>query len=438
MQARTSISFLLIVATLVPSLAGAQIRGEIVDPGLARMPVALPSLLAAGEPAPQWADRFTKVLAGDLTTSGLFRVIDAAAYVDGGRDSGLELATIDFADWDLVGAKGLVRGAYTTTPDGVEFEVRFFDVPGRRMMGGSKLKVAAGSLAEGVDRAAHRAADALIQDLTGRRGPFDSRIAFVSDRGGHTREIYAFSFEGTIQRVTEHRSLTMAPSWSPNAAALLFTSFRDGRPALFSKDLVSGFETRRASKMGLNIGGAWSPDGSLLAVARETDGNTDLYTLDFVSGAERRRTTHWGIDVDPAWSPDGRWLAFCSSRGGAPQVYVMRLSDGAVERRTFEGSYNCAPAWSPDGQWLAYAGRTGGRFQIFVMPSLGGVARQITFAGSNEDPTWSPDSRYVAYSSERAGRRKIYLSDRTGRWERQLTDGSGDDTSPSWSGRPSQ
>ena len=409
----------------------APLRAEINSPGMMRVPIALARLAPVSAPDVALEAEFGKVLAGDLEISGLFRVLDPASYIDGVPAGPLGPQNVNFLNWQTIGAHGLLFGRYERSGSDLMVEVAFFDVPGRAMLGGRRFR---GPQAE-VARMAHRTADAILEFTTGTPGPFDSRIAFVSNRGGYAKEIHTFTFDGAITRITNHRTVTMAPSWSVDSSSIIFTSFRGGQPSLYSVALASRAESKLAAKMGLNVGGAWRPDGSSLAVAREEAGNTDIYLLDFATQNQQRLTDHWGIDVDPTWSPDGSQLAFCSSRGGTPQVYTMAPSARQAVRITFSGSYNCAPSWSPDGRWLAFAGRIGRDFHIFVIPAAGGEPRQLTFTGSNEDPSWAPDSRFIVFAREQAGDRKLFLVDITGRWERQLTAGNGDDSSPSWSRR---
>ena len=405
--------------------AGAQIRGEIVGPGATRMPIAVPDLrLLGGSERPTEARDFIRVLRGDLELSGLFRVIDPAAYLVDPANVGLSRDEVRFEDWSAIGALGLLSGGYQATPGGMTIEARFFDIADRSSSGGRRLS---GDL-RSVARLAHRMADAVLEFVTGIPGPFDSRIAFVSSQGARFREIYSYSFEGKVRQLTRHGSITMAPSWHPSTESLLFTSFRGGRPVLYSVDYETGADSRIASKMGVNVGGVWSPDGKRLLVAREEAGNTDIFALDPARGQALRLTDHWGIDVDPAWSPEGSRIAFCSSRSGAPQIYTMAAEGSDIRRLTLQGNYNCSPAWSPDGRLIAYAGRDGGGFQVFVVPATGGRARQITAAGSSEDPSWSPDSRYVTFSSKRGPTKKIYMVDVQNGAESQLTDGPGDES----------
>ena len=419
-----------VVLVAVPAVA--QVRGEILGPGATRLPVAVPDVkVMPGSPTAA-AETYVRTLRGDLEHSGIFRVINPTAYIYDPQSADLSLESVNFENWRTIGALGLAAGSLEPTADGIAVDARYFDIANRSLVGGRRVVGGTGD----ARRMGHRMADAILEFLTGTPGPFESRIAFVSDRGGRFREVFAFTFDGEVKQITRHNSITMSPSWHPSSRSLLFTSFKDRRPMLFGMDLTTGYDTRIASKMGVNVGANYSPDGRRILLSREENGNTDLYELDPGAGSARRLTTHWGIDVGGSWSPDGRRVAFCSARSGTPQVYIMAPGDeGGAQRITFEGDYNCSPTWSPDGRHIAFAGRRQGSFQIFVVSAAGGASRQLTFAGSNEDPTWSPDARYIAFSSRRGGQKKIYMTDLQGRWERQLTDGPGNDSSPAWSRR---
>jgi TolB protein len=282
---------------------------------------------------------------------------------------------------------------------------------------------------------AHRTADTILELLTGERGPFDSRIGLVSNRGGILKEIYLYTFDMTApKKLTNEQSLVVAPSWAPNGASVLFTSYREHQPALFQVDVAS----RRAGRVvgGSWVAGAWSPDGSKLAAVKEEGGNTDIYLLDAGGRVLQRLTDHWGIDVSPSWSPDGSRIAFASSRSGSPQIYVMNASDGSgVRRVSRSGNYNTEPSWAPIGDRIAWSTRSGGGFQIVVGALDGGGGGVISSRGSNTHPSWAPDGRYLVYASRAGGREHLVMSDRDGRSVHELTTGAGDDSSPTWSPR---
>jgi TolB protein len=381
-------------------------------------------------PGSDLGTRFADLVERDLELSGQFRNVDRKAFIEPAEPGTVD--AINFPNWSVIGALALVKGWCSMAGDTLTVEARLFDVYQRRQIVGRRYNGPVGELR----RMAHRFADEILSQLTGERGPFDSRIAFVSTRGGRFKELYAMSIDGgDLKQLSSNRTINVSPSWSPDARSLLYTSYKRGRPALYGIDLLSGRDAPIWWKSGLNLGGRFSPDGSMIALAIEKDGNTDLVLLRPDGQMNRRFTDSWAIDVSPSWSPDGSQIAFCSDRGGGPQIYIQPVGGGDARRVTFKGNYNTSPAWSPDGKRIAYVSRNEGSFNIFTTDLEGADVRQLTQGmGRNEDPAWSPDSRYLVFSSSRTGRKKLFVADAaSGASQVQLTAGDGDDSSPAWS-----
>lgn len=422
----------LLLAGAAPSPA--QVRGTIVGPASRNYPIALSPLKNVNDTsgrAAGVATQFADILGRDLQMSGLFRVIDRAAYIEKPDTSGVTADTINFDNWSVIGALALVKGTYALDGERVTVEARLFDVYQRRQLAGRRYY----GTPQDVRRMAHKFADEVMLQFTGERGPFDSRIAFISTRGGRFKDVYVMSLDGgDVLQVTRTQSINLSPAWSPDVRALLYTSYKRGNPDLYALDFVNGRETRLTMDRGLHLGGKWSPDGRSIAVTVEDQGNTDIALMDPRGRLLRRLTNYWGIDVSPTWSPDGRQIAFCSDRSGSPQIYVMSLDGGEPRRITFLGSYNTSPAWSPKGDRIAYASRMGMNANVFTIGPDGSNAYQVTAdAGSNEDPAWSPDGRYLVFSSTRSGKPRLYMSDASGSQQLALTESPGGDTNPSWS-----
>jgi TolB protein len=404
------------------SLAYGQIRIEVPEPGGAGLPIAISPLANMAETGEKrLGEVFADIIARDLDLSGLFKIIDRGAYIEG--PSGFTLTDINFQNWSVLGALALVKGGFALSGDELSVEVLLFDVAQRKQLGGKRYH----GHRKDLRRMAHRFADQIMLLLTGELGPFDSKIAFVSNRGGgRAKEIYTTDLTGAdITQLTRDRTLNLGPSWHPAANTLLYFSYKQGGPYPYRIDLRNGQETRLSSVVGHS--GRWSPDGTMIAVSLELEGNSDLFLLSPDGRVLRRLTDHPAIDVSPAWSPDGREIAFCSSRAGTPQIYVVNVESGQVRRLTFRGEYNTSPAWSPKGDLIAYTGRAGG-FRIMLIKAEGGDPWEVA---AGEDPSWSPDGRYLVFSA----RGRLRLASKDGRSNKQLTGGGGDDTSPAWSSR---
>ncbi len=419
----------LALVALTASTVESQVVGRIVGPGATRLQIAI-SPLAEGPGGEGLGARFAEVLGRNLTLSGYFQVLEPKAYIEGATP--VELEQINFANWNILGAKALIKGTVAVSGSTVDVEARLFDVAQRAQLGGARYH---GSTTEFL-RIARRFADDVMKTITGELGPFDSRIAFASRRGGRAKEIFVMSVDGyDVTPITNNRTINLAPSWSPDASSILFTSYQDGNPSLFRFDFSSQSQQRLSSVPGLNLGGRWAPDGQTMAISLERGGNSDIFLLDSGGRVIKQLTKSPEIDVSPTWSPDGRRIAYVSARTGNPQLYVMN-SDGSEDQRlTYQGSYNTSPCWSPKGDMIAYVGRDRG-FNIFTINVQTRQARQVTAGqGNNEDPWFSPDGRYVVFGSTRVGKPALFLSDVTGSHQVQLTRSGGDDSSPTWSPR---
>lgn len=425
---RYSISIILVVTGLAQT-AGAQVVGRIVGTGATRIPVAV-SPLEVESGSEELGTRFAEILARNLKLSGYFDLLARDTFVEG--PSPVDLDQINFGSWSVIGARALVKGTMRPAGSGIEVEAKMFDVAQRAQLGGNRYRGGP----EELPRMARRFADSVLRMITGEAGPFDSRIAFVSRRGGRSKEIWTMSVDGFDKRqVTKNGTINLAPAWDPGGAGLVFTSYQDGNPSLYQVGLGGGPDRRLSAVKGLNLGADWSPDGRILVLSIEQNGNADIYLLDQKGTLIKRLTDHREIDVSPAWSPDGQKIVFVSSRAGGPQLYVMN-ADGTGQRRlTFQGTYNVSPSWSPKGDRIAYVTREKG-FNVMTIDVSTGDVRAVTRGqGNNEDPSFSPDGRYLVFSSTRVGRPVLVLSDLTGEHQLQLTESGGDDSSPAWSRR---
>ena len=375
---------------------------------------------------------FVGTLRRDLELSGYFRLVDPHAYIEDPQTSGFELGQFNFADWRSINADFVVKGSVSGS-GGVKMTAYLYDVASQRRMMGKNYTGDAGD----VPRMARRFADAILEAATGQKGPFDSKLAFVSPMGGRFKEIYTQTIDGQdLYKLTDNPTINLFPSFDRSTRYVLYLSYKSMAPALYLADLNGRSETRIESPHGRVIGGTLSPDAEQIVAAIERNGVTNLYLLTRDGAEIRQLTDTSGINVSPAISPDGATLAFTSDRSGTPQVYVMSLAGGSPKRVTYSGDYNTTPAFSPKGDKLAYQSRDNGRFDIWTIPVHGGDPVQVTDGnGSNEYPSWSPDGRYLAFSSTRSHSSRIYIMMVSNRKIiSALTEGNGNDSCPVWSG----
>ena len=400
----------------------ARVYIDIDAPTFQKFPIAITdfnrlSTERGGEELSSW---FSDTLTVYLNMTGFFSVVSKQAFLEYPTAAPSENEKINFPNWTAIGAEYLVRGGFRSSSQSIAAEMRLYDVvKGETIIG----KRYSGKPADKIKIIGKMASDILLA-LTGEGGIFDTKIAFVLKKGRNS-EIGMINFDGTgLTRITNMNSLTLSPRWSPDGGRLAFTSYRDGNPDSYIRDLKSGSLKKISHRPGLNLAGAWSPDGKKILLTLSFEGNQEIYMADTAGGQLKRLTYNHDIDVSPVWSPDGRNIAFVSNRSGSPQIYVMDSDGGNARRLTFQGRYNTSPVWSPKGNRIAYEGAAGG-FQIFTINPDGTNAVQITTAGGKY-PSWSPDGRYLAFT---LGSNRLGIMNANGGNIRILGNGA----NPAWS-----
>ena len=404
---------------------------DISNPFLRKIPLAIPLFKnenGIGEEK-RLSNSSADLLASSLEFTGYFKLLDRGAFLFDPQKDGVLTPQINFANWTVIGAELLITGLFKEVDGNITMELRLFDTFKARRIIGKKYT---GKKAD-QRRMIHRFCSEVIKYLTGHRGVFGSKIAFVSTGSGN-KEIYSCAFDGyNPQQVTRNHSINLSPAWSTDGRHLAYTSYKKRKPDIFIKNLAEMQETS-INKKGLNITPAWVPGKFELAATLSFSGDQEIYLLTGSGKVIKRLTNLRGIDLSPTWSPDGKRFAFVSNRAGSPQIYVKDLASGKVRRLTYEGSYNTQPNWSPQGDKIVYASVVDGRRNIVVMGLDGQEPLQLTHeSGDNEAPSWSPDGSLLVFSSNREGPFRIYVMTAFGTDQRRLLVMTGEQTNPKWS-----
>ena len=404
---------------------------DITKPFLRKIPLAVPLFKTAGGSAEEKrsAEKAADFLSDSLDFTGYFKILDRGAFLFDPERNDVTLANLNFQNWTVVGAELLVTGYYELNSENVSIELRLFDTFKARRVVGKKYSGKVSNL-RGIIL---RFCSDVIHYLTGGEGVFGSKIAFVSNGTGN-KEIYTCAFDGyDPRRLTVNNAITLFPAWPTDSKWMAFTSYKDGNPDLYIRNLDKGQESK-ISNQGINITPAWVPGKSELAATLSFSGDQEIYLLTGSGKIIKRLTQSRGIDVSPSWSPDGKKIAFVSDRAGSPQIYILDLDSGKVRRLTYEGDKNTQPSWSPRGDKIAYTSEMSGGHNIFVIGVDGQDPVQLTYdSRDNEAASWSPDGSLIAFCSNREGPSRIYVMTAYGTDQRRLLVLAGEQTNPKWS-----
>jgi len=396
----------------------AQFRVEISGVGATQLPIAIARFRGEeGSPQP-----ISAIVRADLERSGGFRGLDVPAAMD-------ETSAPAFAELRGRGADALVAGSVTRLADG-RYDVRYklWDVVKGADQGGQSYAVTVADLR----LAAHRIADAVYEKLTGDKGVFSTRIAYVTRAGRRfTLRITDADGEGGQAALASPEPI-ISPAWSPDGRQLAYVSFESQKAVVWVQDVQSGARRKLADFRGSNSAPAFSPDGSQLAVTLTRDGGSQLYLMPAAGGSPRRITTSNAIDTEAVFSRDGRQIYFVSDRGGGPQIYRMPAGGGAAERVTFTGSYNISPDLSPDGRTLAYVSRQGNVFRLTTLDLAGGSINQLTDTSDDESPSFAPNGKLLIYATRAGGRDVLMTTTLDGKIKTRLLSSGLDVREPTW------
>ena len=392
---------ILLLTMFLPTLGAAQVL-DIEVTGIAQpTPVAVVPFGWEGR-GPAMPLSVATVITADLRRSGRFDPVAEEKMLQKPTDG----ADVDFQDWAFVGVEAVVIGNMVQTDDNLfTLEFQLFDVVGRRQLLGYRMPRITRATMRG---AAHRAADMIYEKLTGIKGVFGTRVAYVTANQQGDGRLYSLVIADqdgfNKNTIMESADPIMSPAWSPDSRQLAYVSFENNRSSIWVQTLRTGNRFSVSSEPGINGAPSFSPDGRRLVITLGgVDGNPDIYVLDINTRRKTRLTTHRAIDTEGAWSPDGNYIYFTSDRSGGPQIYRIPASGGTPERVTFEGSYNARPRLSPDGEKLAMVTNDRGNFRIAVMDLDRESLLVLSRGRQDESPSFAPNSDSLIYAT-REGR----------------------------------
>ena len=408
-----------ICLSLMAHMSHAQFRVEVSGVGLTQVPIAIAPF--RGEDSV--SQKISAIVQADLERSGQFKVLPTGKVID-------ETERPDVGDLRQKGADGVLTGSISRMSDGkYDVRIRLWDVVRNQDLGAMSYLVVAADLR----LASHQISDLVYLKLTGDKGVFSTRIAYITKSNTGRYNLWVADSDGeNAQSALASPEPIISPSWAPNGTQLAYVSFEARKPVVYVHDVASGKRRLLANFKGSNSAPSWSPDGRTVAVTLSRDGGSQLFLLDAQGGEPKRLTQSVAIDTETVFSPDGTAIYFVSDRGGSPQIYRMPAMGGPANRVTFTGNYNISPALSPDGRWMAYISRSGNAYKLHVMDIASGNTSAITETTADERPSFAPNSRLIVFATRQEGREALMTTTLDGRIKARLAGQGGDIREPNW------
>ena len=376
-------------------------------------------------------EKIESIMANNMVRTGRFDVLPSEQMLS--QPSSEE--GVFFRDWQLLGQEYLVIGHLKPYAENkIEAQVTLFDVVKKRRVVRVTQIVGSYQLRE----FAHSLSDLFYERITGVRGIFSTRVAFVT-RKVITADLYDYRLQ--VADADGQRARTVYKSgepiisvaWSHDGQKVAFANKIGNRWKIIIQDLKSGKVNSISDSRGYTSSPAFSADGRYLAYVSSHKNSPEIYIYDFQTGKSERLTRNTYIDTEPSFSPDSKYLVFTSEKGGNPQIYRYDLATKESERLTFEGSQNLRARYSSDGKYLVFVHLNDGRFHIASMDMASRDIRVLTATNLDESPSIAPNGSMLVYATQREDQGVLAWVSLDGQVTNQMKSDFGDVLEPAWS-----
>lgn len=241
--------------------------------------------------------------------------------------------------------------------------------------------------------------------------PNGDKIAFHSNRSGHT-ELWLMDTDGSdLKRITHSESNDRWPQFSADGKKLTFMSRQVGNWEIYAINIDGTNRTRITENNVTDLGSSFSPDGKKIAFTslRDDDsGIADLYIINTKNKNLHKvaEKAYW-----PTWSPDGKTIAYTSIIDeNMADICLYNVESKTATAITRNSGANFGGKFSNDSQKIIFYSNRDGKFQIFTMDKDGDnlVNLNVNLSGDG-NPNISPDGNFILFSNNPNDDADIFL-----------------------------
>lgn len=413
----------------------------------ASLPIAVVPFANENQVSVPGGVKITDVIKNDLQNSGEFRVKDIKEM----SKYPTTAADVQINDWRKQGVNDIVVGSVQPLING-RYQVNFQLIalynqtakmsekknsPANAMNNVLASETMTTTQA-GLRQLAHHISNVIFKQLTGIRGIFNTKIAYILvQRMPEKATKYSLEIADADgfdpQPLLTSTQPIMSPAWSPDGKQIAYVSFEGNHAAIYLQNVATGKRQMISDSPGINGAPAFSPDGKQLALVLTRTGNPKIYLLNMTTHALTQLTHGYSIDTEPAWAPDGKSILFTSNRGGTPQVYQYNLTTKQIQRVTFSGNYNARASFLPNEQDIVMMHRQDGMFGIATQDLINGNVNVLVQTGNDESPSLAPNGKMVLYATQYGRRGVLAVVSTDGKIKLRLPAREGSVQEPAWS-----
>jgi len=359
---------------------------------------------------------FESIVENDLIGSGYFNILDSKNV-----KSSLSNLKTQYALWALSGSNYFLKASVFTENRNEFIKFTLHNVIKKETMVSYKINLDKNN---NIRKVSHKISNVIFESITGIKGIFDTKIAYISTEKSKQRNIYKLHVADVdgFNSVTIYKSSKqlMSPTWSPKNNKIAYVSFENHRPEIFIQTLATGERVKLINGNVSSSAPAWSPNEKFMAYTSSVNGNLEIFVHNFLTNDNHRITNSLGIDTEAEWGLKSKKIFFTSDRNGKPHIYSKFIKNGKAKRITFEGTYNADANLSPDGRYLSLVHNNGNGHKIAIYSINDKFLKVISRGRLDEAPSFAPNGKMVLFASKKLNKGILVATSNDGRIRKEI------------------